>query len=134
MCRRRTSRRSRRPHGHRERGDGDQRRLLRDHRTALRRIADSAIWGASVVADSAQFSACVTELADARYIGTALTMQTCIGFLITTASIRLMPGVVDRIGWRYAFSVLAIGPVLGIIAMLRLRQVPEAVKIASGRR
>ena len=94
----------------------------------------AAIWGATVVADSAQFSACVTELADARYIGTALTMQTCIGFLITTASIRLMPGVVDRIGWRYAFSVLAIGPILGIIAMMRLRQTPEAMKIASGRR
>jgi MFS family permease len=94
----------------------------------------AAIWGATVVADSAQFSACVTELADARYIGTALTMQTCIGFLITTASIRLMPGIVDRITWRYAFSILAIGPILGIIAMMRLRDVPEAVKIAGGRR
>jgi len=94
----------------------------------------AAIWGATVVADSAQFSACVTELADARYIGTALTMQTCIGFLITTASIRMMPAVVDRISWRYAFWLLAIGPVLGIIAMMRLRNVPEAVKIAGGRR
>ena len=94
----------------------------------------AAIWGATVVADSAQFSACVTELADARYIGTALTMQTCIGFLITTASIRLMPAFVDRISWRYAFWLLAIGPVLGIIAMMRLRNVPEAVKIAGGRR
>ena len=94
----------------------------------------AAIWGATVVADSAQFSACVTELADARYIGTALTMQTCIGFLITTASIRLMPGIVDRLTWHYAFSILAIGPILGIIAMLRLRNTPEAVRIAGGRR
>ncbi|MEO6487536.1 MAG: MFS transporter [Thermoanaerobaculia bacterium] len=86
-------------------------------------IAVAAIWGAAVVADSAQFSALVTELGDPRYIGTALTMQTCIGFLITTASIRLMPLVVERVGWRFAFTFLAIGPVLGIMAMLRLRRV-----------
>jgi hypothetical protein len=60
-------------------------------------------------------------------------MQTCIGFLITTASIRMMPPLVDRIGWRYAFAALAIGPFLGIIAMMRLRSAPEAVKIAGGR-
>src|SRR5262245_18286610 len=66
----------------------------------------AAIWGATVVADSAQFSACVTELSDPRYIGTALTLQTCIGFLITTISIRLMPVVVDHVGWRFAFAVL----------------------------
>jgi len=60
-------------------------------------LAIAVIWGASVVADSAQFSACVTELGD-RYIGTALTMQTCIGFLITTLTIRLMPVLVDAVG------------------------------------
>jgi MFS family permease len=94
----------------------------------------AAIWGATVVADSAQFSACVTELGDPRYIGTALTMQTCIGFLLTTVSIRLMPLLVDRFTWHYAFAVLAIGPFLGIIAMLRLRGLPEAARIAQGRR
>jgi MFS family permease len=102
-------------------------------RSPLVLLIVAAIWGATVVADSAQFSACVTELADARYIGTALTMQTCIGFLITTASIRMMPALVQRVGWRYAFSTLAIGPILGIVAMMRLRQSPEAVKIAGGR-
>ena len=94
----------------------------------------AAIWGATVVADSAQFSACVTELSDPRYIGTALTLQTCIGFLITTISIRLMPVVVAHTGWRFAFAVLAPGPLLGIIAMMRLRALPEAVRIAQGRR
>ncbi|HSP16094.1 MAG TPA: MFS transporter [Thermoanaerobaculia bacterium] len=94
----------------------------------------AAIWGATVVADSAQFSACVTELSDARYMGTALTMQTCVGFLITMVSIRLMPPLVDRIGWSHAFAVLAVGPFLGIVAMMRLRSAPEAVKIAQGRR
>ena len=97
-------------------------------------LAIAVVWGASVVADSAQFSACVTELGDPRYIGTALTMQTCIGFLITTASIRMMPPLVERIGWEYAFAALAIGPFLGIIAMMRLRAAPEAVRIAQGRR
>lgn len=80
----------------------------------------AAIWGATVVADSAQFSACVTEFGDPRYLGTALTLQTCIGFLITTISIRLMPVLVDAVGWRYAFLALAPGPLLGIVAMVRL--------------
>jgi MFS family permease len=93
----------------------------------------AAIWGATVVADSAQFSACVTELSDPRYIGTALTLQTCIGFLITTASISLMPVIQHAVTWRWAFAVLAPGPILGTIAMLRLRRLPEAKKIAQGR-
>jgi len=97
-------------------------------------LAIAVIWGASVVADSAQFSACVTELGDPRYIGTALTMQTCIGFLITTLTIRLLPLLVDAVGWRYAFAFLAPGPFLGIVAMLRLRSLPEAAKIAGGKR
>jgi MFS family permease len=80
------------------------------------------IWGASVVADSAQFSACVTEFGDPRYLGTALTLQTCIGFLITT----MMPSLVEAVGWRWAFAALAPGPFLGIVAMMRLRGVyPE---------
>jgi len=80
----------------------------------------AAIWGASVVADSAQFSASVTELGDPRYLGTALTIQTCIGFLITTFSIRLIPILADALTWRYAFAALGIGPILGIVAMMRL--------------
>lgn len=80
----------------------------------------AVIWGATVVADSAQFSACVTEYADPRYLGTALTLQTCIGFLITTVSIGLMPVLVARVGWEWAFAFLAPGPFLGIVAMMRL--------------
>lgn len=91
----------------------------------------AAIWGATVVADSAQFSSCVTELGDPQYIGTALTIQMCIGFLLTTVSIELVPKVGD---WRYAFMILAPGPLFGVISMLRLRRLPEAVKIAHGRR
>ena len=94
----------------------------------------AAIWGATVVADSAQFSSCVTELGDPQYIGTALTIQMCIGFLLTTISIELIPKAVAEYTWRYAFMILAPGPFLGVIAMLRLRQLPEAIKIAHGRR
>jgi MFS family permease len=96
-------------------------------------LAIAVIWGASVVADSAQFSATVTELGDPRYVGTALTIQTCIGFLITTLTIRLMPILVDAVGWRFAFAALAPGPFLGIVAMMRLRSLPEAKLIAGGR-
>src|SRR5436190_2559987 len=94
----------------------------------------AAIWGASVVADSAQFSACVTELGDPQYLGTALTIQTCLGFLLTTISIELIPKIEALIGWRYAFVILAPGPLFGVISMLRLRALPAAVKIAHGHR
>jgi len=97
-------------------------------------IVITLIWGASVVADSAQFSTCVTELGDARYIGTALTLQTCIGFLLTVISIKIISVVVSMIGWRYAFMLLAPGPILGTLAMLRLRKLPEAIQIAQGKR
>src|SRR6266516_83577 len=94
----------------------------------------AAIWGATVVADSAQFSACVTELGDPQYIGTALTIQTCLGFLLTTISIELILLFVNLVGWRYAFMILAPGPLFGVFSMLRLRGLPEAAKIAQGRR
>jgi MFS family permease len=94
----------------------------------------AAIWGATVVADSAQFSACVTELGDPRYVGTALTIQTCLGFLLTTISIELIPRVETWLGWRYAFAILALGPLFGVISMLRLRGLPGAEKIAHGHR
>jgi MFS family permease len=97
-------------------------------------LAAAAVWGASVVADSAQFSTCVTELGDPRYMGTALTVQTCCGFLLTTVSIYLIPLLVERVGWRYAFAALAPGPLLGTLAMLRLRALPESSRIAGGRR
>ena len=78
------------------------------------------VWGVSVVADSAQFSAAVSELAPREYVGTALTLQTSMGFLLTCATIYLLPVVAEKIGWRWSMSVLAIGPALGIWAMLTL--------------
>jgi MFS family permease len=79
------------------------------------------VWGTAVVADSAQFSTALTEVADPDYVGTAVTAQTAIGFAITVVSIRLLPTVRDAVGWRYAFLFLAVGPALGIVAMARVR-------------
>ena len=94
----------------------------------------AVIWGASVVADSAQFSAAVTELSDPVYMGTALTLQTCVGFLLTTISIELVSFLQGAAGWGVAFAALAPGPVFGIASMLRLRRLPEAVRLAHGNR
>jgi MFS family permease len=79
------------------------------------------VWGTAVIADSAQFSTALTEVADAEYVGTAVTAQTAIGFAITVVSIRLLPSVRDAVGWRYAFLFLAVGPALGIVSMARVR-------------
>jgi len=82
------------------------------------------IWGVSVVADSAQFSTIVSEVGDKRYIGTSLTMQTALGFLLTVVAIRVTGAVATAWGWRVAAASMAIGPLLGIIAMWRLLQAP----------
>ena len=77
-------------------------------------------WGYAVVADSAQFSALVTETTSATHRGTALTLQTALGFLLTLVTIRGVPLIADAIGWRWSFLWLALGPVVGIVAMQRL--------------
>jgi MFS family permease len=92
------------------------------------------IWGIAVVADSAQFSAAISELSDRRYVGTALTVQTSLGFLLTLVTIRIVPPLVEEAGWASAFTVLALGPLFGIASMLRLRRLPEARSMASGHR
>ena len=92
------------------------------------------VWGVVIVADSAQFSASVAELAERNLVGTMLTAQTCGGFLLTLVTIQLMPVAVDLVGWSYAFAFLAIGPAAGVWAMLRLRAHPDATKLAGGRR
>jgi MFS family permease len=97
-------------------------------------LSVAMVWGVSVVADSAQFSTAVTELAPAAYVGTALTTQTCVGFALTMLSIWLIPPAVAQLGWRWAFAMLAIGPWLGVLAMARLRLLPEATRMAGGRR
>jgi sugar phosphate permease len=92
------------------------------------------IWGFAVVADSAQFSVAITELTDPRHVGTALTVQTSLGFLLTLITIHIIPPFVETLGWKYAFMILSVGPAFGIYSMLRLRRLPQAVEMASGNR
>ncbi len=80
------------------------------------------VWGFAVVADSAQFSAAVTEVADQRSVGTAVTMQLAIGFTLTVVTIWLVPVVRDAWGWGWAFAMLAPGPAAGIVAMSAVRR------------
>ena len=96
-------------------------------------LAVGLVWGFAVVADSAQFSTMVTEVADQRYVGTALTLQLAIGFTLTVATLWLVPLVREVAGWGWAFALLAPGPLAGVAAMLRLKAAPEARSIAGGR-
>ena len=84
-------------------------------------LAFGIVWGFSVVADSAQFSALVAEHSPRTHVGTALTLQTCAGFLLTMISMRLLPVVAGSYGWQWSFLLLVPGPVLGAMAMKRLR-------------
>jgi len=80
----------------------------------------AAVWGVAIVADSAQFSALVSEHSGRTHVGTALTLQTSVGFLLTMASIRLLPWFAGLVGWRWTFLMLVPGPVAGAVAMRRL--------------
>ena len=84
-------------------------------------LALALVWGFAVVADSAQFSACVVTLSPPDYVGTMLTVQTSLGFLLTALTIGVLPAAVAWAGWEWAFAVLAPGPLLGAWAMFRLR-------------
>ncbi len=92
------------------------------------------LWGFTVIADSAQFSTAMTELADGPYRGTALTLQTGLGFLLTVITIKLVPIIQIHIGWGWAFAFLSLGPIFGIIAMLKLRNHPDSYTMAMGKR
>lgn len=97
-------------------------------------LAVAILWGITVIADSAQFSTAVTELSQPAYVGTALTIQTCVGFALTMVSIWIIPILVSWVDWRWAFVVLSVGPFLGVAAMGRLRAAPDSLKLAGGRR
>lgn len=92
------------------------------------------VWGMSVIADSAQFSAATAELAPPERTGTLLTLQTALGFALTAIMVQILPVWIGFAGWTWAFAPLAIGPAIGVWAMARLRQRPEAVRLAGGRR
>jgi MFS family permease len=93
----------------------------------------ACLWGFFVIADSAQFSALVTESVPTHAVGTALTLQTSLGFLLTTVSIQLVPQLVELVGWRWAFPTLALGPALGIVAIRRLATLKRMTFAAGAR-
>jgi predicted MFS family arabinose efflux permease len=99
--------------------------LVSDGPTALV-LGLGIVWGFTVVADSAQFSTLVTELAEQAYVATALGLQMASGFALTVPTIWILPFLSEEVGWRWAFAFLAPGPGLGILAMLRLRAVSRA--------
>jgi MFS family permease len=97
--------------------------------------AIAVVWGITVVADSAQFSAAVSELSPPGTAGSALSLQLAGGFVLTGVTILgvgLIAPTADT--WRLAFWLLALGPALGIVAMWRLRRRPDATRMANGRR
>lgn len=87
-------------------------------------IALCLVWGVAVIADSAQFSALVTEHAPPHAVGTALTLQTSIGFLLTIGSIQLLPVLAGAVGWRWTMMVLALGPALALRVFRRIDTIP----------
>jgi len=97
-------------------------------------LAIAIVWGMTAIPDSPQYSSMITELAELAHVGTALTLQTAIGFLLTIISIRIVPVFVRIVGWSYGFTILAPGPLMGIISLYRLRKHPDSEKIAHGRR
>jgi len=88
-------------------------------------------WGFFVIADSAQFSTLVTESVPAHSVGTALTVQTSLGFLLTMLPMQLVPHIAQRTGWRWGFTILALGPVAGIAAISRLAALRKSLKTSS---
>ncbi|UBV43472.1 MFS transporter [Deinococcus taeanensis] len=95
--------------------------------------AVSLVWGFWIIADSAQFSTILSEIAPGAYVGTALTAQLALGFMLTALSIALVPALLPVVGWAGVFAVWAVGPVLGALAMRALRGSPDAARIAGGR-
>ena len=82
---------------------------------------------------SAQFFTIVTETADQSYVGTALTIQLAAGFAVTVVTIWMLPFLQEMFSWRWAFALLALGPIVGISAMLKLRSSPESARIGGGK-
>ncbi|MHA2089868.1 MAG: MFS transporter [Candidatus Kariarchaeaceae archaeon] len=90
------------------------------------------IWGITIIPDSPQYSTMVSEVSDQSLVGSALTIQTAIGFALTSISVQLLPHLKSAFGWETAFVFLAPGPILGIIALIQLRREPDAIMLAQG--
>lgn len=91
-------------------------------------------WGITIIPDSPQYSSMVTEVSDQALVGSALTLQTAIGFALTIVTVRLIPIMEGLVGWKYAFVILSLGPLLGIVSLALLRREKDALLIANGKR
>ncbi|GGL06509.1 MFS transporter [Deinococcus radiotolerans] len=96
-------------------------------------LALSLFWGFWIIADSAQFSTVISEIAPGAYVGTVLTAQLALGFTLTGVTIALVPALLGALGWPGLFALWALGPLLGALAMRALRATPDAARIAGGR-
>ncbi|RSL17671.1 sugar phosphate permease [Edaphobacter aggregans] len=92
----------------------------------------AVLWGITVIGDSAQFSAMATELSDPSYVGTALALQLGLGFALTLVSIRFTSVLAAHIGWRWSFLPLAVGPAVGVVAMVLLRRLQQGGVLNKG--
>ena len=101
---------------------------------AILALVITIIWGLTIVPDSPQYSAMISELSDPAYIGTALTIQTTLGFAITNITIWLLPVIVDSTSWIFGFAFLVLGPLIGILSLIKLRKEPDSVQIAQGKK
>ena len=97
-------------------------------------LLTAIIWGTTIVPDSPQYSVMITELTDQDYVGTALTVQTSIGFGISLISIQLLPNFVNLVSWVFAFTFLSFGPLIGIISLIMLRKEPDSIKLGQGKK
>jgi len=101
---------------------------------AVAALLIAIIWGLTIVPDSPQYSAMISELSNPAYIGTVLAIQTSLGFAISNISIWLLPIIVDLTGWTYGFMFLAVGPSLAIYSLMKLRQESDSKLIAQGKK
>ena len=85
------------------------------------------VWDVAVIADSAQLSALVAHYTPRDHVGTALTIQTSLGFLLTMASIRLLPISAQAVGWQSVLVCLMPGPIFGVHALRGLQRLDEVL-------
>ena len=101
---------------------------------AVAALLIAIIWGLTIVPDSPQYSAMISELSNPAYIGTALAIQTTFGFALSNISIWLLPIIINLTGWTYGFMFLAVGPFFAIFSLMKLRNEPDSQLIAQGRK
>lgn len=87
------------------------------------------IWGLFVIPDSAQFSALVADAAPPEHVGSLMTLQTALGFLLTVFTVQGAPMAAAHLGWPATIAILGAGPVLGVEMMRRLASLRGAARV-----